>query len=81
MSARFASVAQTGRKTFATSRPHAPFGGYKRSGSDRQHGIKGIDGCLESKAMPGFQAPRPSASRTAFQLFNEIIAQPAGAKK
>ncbi|MBB5502002.1 hypothetical protein HDG37_006238 [Paraburkholderia sp. MM5384-R2] len=81
MSARFARVAQTGHKTFATSRPDAPFGGYKRSGSGRQHGIKGIDGYPESSAIPGFQVPRPSASRTAFQLFNEIIAQPAGAKK
>lgn len=81
MSARFASGPQTGRKTFATSRRHAPFGGYKRSGSGRQHGIKGIDECLESKAILRFQAPRPSASSTGFQLFIEIIAQRAGAKK
>lgn len=70
MSARCASVAQTGRKTFATSRRHAPYGGYKRSGSARQHGIKGIDEGLESKAILGFQAPRLGASSTGFQLFN-----------
>lgn len=79
MSARFASGAQTGRKTFATSRRHARFGGHKRSGSGRQHGIKGIDECLESKAILGFQAPRPGASSNGFQLFNKIIAQRAGA--
>jgi hypothetical protein len=79
MSARFASVAQTGRETFATARRHAPFVGYKRSGSGRQHGIKDIDEGLESKAILGFQAPRPGASSTGAQLFNKIIAQRAGA--
>jgi hypothetical protein len=81
MSARFASVAQTGRKIFATSRPHAAFGGYRRSASGRQHGIEGIDGWLESKAIFGFQAPRPSAASNDVELFEEIIAQRAGENK
>jgi hypothetical protein len=81
MSARFASVAQTGRKTCATSRPHARFGGYKRSGSGREYRIEHIDDYLKTKAIFGFDAPKSGKSGAAFQAFNKIIAQRAGVKK
>ena len=29
----------------------APFGGYKASGNGREHGVHGIDECLETKAV------------------------------
>ncbi|OOG53156.1 aldehyde dehydrogenase family protein [Polaromonas sp. C04] len=35
--------------------PHAPFGGYKRSGNGREYGIEGIEEYLETKAILGFQ--------------------------
>jgi aldehyde dehydrogenase (NAD+) len=36
--------------------PHAPFGGYKRSGNGREYGIEGIEEYLETKAILGFNA-------------------------
>jgi aldehyde dehydrogenase (NAD+) len=42
--------------------PHAPFGGYKRSGNGREYGIEGLEEYLETKAILGFQdATAPSA--------------------
>lgn len=35
--------------------PHAPFGGYKRSGNGREYGIEGLEEYLETKAILGFQ--------------------------
>ena len=41
--------------------PHAPFGGYKRSGNGREYGIEGLEEYLEIKAILGFQdASAPS---------------------
>lgn len=41
--------------------PHAPFGGYKRSGNGREYGIEGLEEYLETKAILGFQdASAPS---------------------
>jgi aldehyde dehydrogenase (NAD+) len=37
--------------------PHAPFGGYKRSGNGREYGIEGLEEYLETKAVLGFQDP------------------------
>lgn len=34
--------------------PHAPFGGYKRSGNGREYGIEGMEEYLETKAILGF---------------------------
>jgi aldehyde dehydrogenase (NAD+) len=34
--------------------PHAPFGGYKRSGNGREYGIEGLEEYLETKAVLGF---------------------------
>ena len=31
--------------------PHAPFGGYKRSGNGREYGIEGLEEYLETKAI------------------------------
>jgi hypothetical protein len=81
MSARFASVAQAGRKTCATSRRHAGFGGYQRSGGGREYQTERIDDDLKTKAIFGFDAPKSGKSGAAFQAFNKIIAQRAGAKK
>lgn len=41
--------------------PHAPFGGYKRSGNGREYGIEGIEEYLETKAVLGFldASPQP----------------------
>lgn len=33
--------------------PHAPFGGYKRSGNGREYGIEGLEEYLETKAVLG----------------------------
>ncbi|BEP47995.1 MULTISPECIES: aldehyde dehydrogenase family protein [Variovorax] len=42
--------------------PHAPFGGYKRSGNGREYGIEGLEEYLETKAILGFQdASAPAA--------------------
>jgi len=43
--------------------PHAPFGGYKRSGNGREYGIEGFEEYLETKAILGFQdASAPSSN-------------------
>jgi aldehyde dehydrogenase (NAD+) len=34
--------------------PHAPFGGYKRSGNGREYGVEGMEEYLETKAVLGF---------------------------
>lgn len=34
--------------------PHAPFGGYKRSGNGREYGVHGFEEYLETKAIIGF---------------------------
>ena len=34
--------------------PHAPFGGYKRSGNGREYGVHGLEEYLETKAILGF---------------------------
>ncbi|EIN01347.1 hypothetical protein [Paraburkholderia hospita] len=83
MSARVTNMAQTGRKIFATIRPRAQMPpAADTSGQEvAANTEKGLDGWLESKAILGFQTPRPSASSTGFELFNQIIAQRAGAKK
>lgn len=35
--------------------PHAPFGGYKRSGNGREYGVEGLQEYLETKAVLGWQ--------------------------
>ncbi|HXQ40938.1 MAG TPA: aldehyde dehydrogenase family protein [Candidatus Udaeobacter sp.] len=39
-----------------------PFGGYRQSGNGREYGEFGLDAFLETKAVIGYGAPRPSAS-------------------
>ncbi len=42
--------------------PHAPFGGYKRSGNGREYGLEGFEEYLETKAILGFHdASEPHA--------------------
>jgi aldehyde dehydrogenase (NAD+) len=36
--------------------PHAPFGGYKRSGNGREYGLEGFQEYLETKAILGWQS-------------------------
>lgn len=36
--------------------PHAPFGGYKRSGNGREYGLEGFQEYLETKAVLGWQS-------------------------
>jgi hypothetical protein len=44
--------------------PHAPFGGYKRSGNGREYGVEGLEEYLETKAILGYlDGPAPSAPR------------------
>jgi aldehyde dehydrogenase (NAD+) len=44
--------------------PHAPFGGYKRSGNGREYAVEGLEEYLETKAILGyFDGPAPSAPR------------------
>ena len=38
--------------------PHAPFGGYKRSGNGREYGLEGLEEYLETKAILGWQSAR-----------------------
>jgi aldehyde dehydrogenase (NAD+) len=40
--------------------PHAPFGGYKRSGNGREYGIEGLEEYLETKAILGFGEEQPA---------------------
>jgi aldehyde dehydrogenase (NAD+) len=43
--------------------PHAPFGGYKRSGNGREYGVEGLEEYLETKAILGYlDGPAPSAA-------------------
>lgn len=49
--------------------PHAPFGGYKRSGNGREYGVAGLEEYLETKAILGFQAG--SGSGDAAKTFNQ----------
>jgi aldehyde dehydrogenase (NAD+) len=42
--------------------PHAPFGGYKRSGNGREYGVEGLEEYLETKAILGYQPP-PATQR------------------
>jgi aldehyde dehydrogenase (NAD+) len=44
--------------------PHAPFGGYKRSGNGREYGIKGLEEYLETKAILGFQDASTTSTTT-----------------
>jgi aldehyde dehydrogenase (NAD+) len=44
--------------------PHAPFGGYKRSGNGREYGIEGLEEYLETKAILGFQAAQAAPTRS-----------------
>jgi aldehyde dehydrogenase (NAD+) len=44
--------------------PHAPFGGYKRSGNGREYGIEGLEEYLETKAILGFQAAQAAPARS-----------------
>lgn len=37
--------------------PHAPFGGYKRSGNGREYGVEGLEEYLETKAILGWSSP------------------------
>ena len=50
--------------------PHAPFGGYKRSGNGREYGIEGLEEYLETKAVLCVQdasvAPTAGAASQAF---------------
>lgn len=40
--------------------PHAPFGGYKRSGNGREYGLEGLEEYLETKAILGFGQEQPA---------------------
>ncbi|MFK3890377.1 aldehyde dehydrogenase family protein [Sphingomonas sp. NPDC079357] len=40
--------------------PHAPFGGYRRSGNGREYGVYGLEEYLETKAILGFAPPTGS---------------------
>lgn len=40
--------------------PHAPFGGYKRSGNGREYGLEGLQEYLETKAILGFGQEQPA---------------------
>ena len=44
--------------------PHAPFGGYKRSGNGREYGIEGLEEYLETKAILGFQDASTAPTRS-----------------
>ena len=44
--------------------PHAPFGGYKRSGNGREYGVEGLEEYLETKAILGYlNVPAPTNTR------------------
>ncbi|KQV45741.1 aldehyde dehydrogenase [Pelomonas sp. Root1217] len=40
--------------------PHAPFGGYKRSGNGREYGVEGLQEYLETKAILGYMNEEPT---------------------
>jgi aldehyde dehydrogenase (NAD+) len=40
--------------------PHAPFGGYKRSGNGREYGVEGLQEYLETKAILGYMEEEPT---------------------
>jgi aldehyde dehydrogenase (NAD+) len=40
--------------------PHAPFGGYKRSGNGREYGLEGFEEYLETKAIVGWGQEEPA---------------------
>ena len=40
--------------------PHAPFGGYRRSGNGREYGVEGLQEYLETKAILGFGQEQPA---------------------
>jgi aldehyde dehydrogenase (NAD+) len=40
--------------------PHAPFGGYKRSGNGREYGVEGLQEYLETKAILGYMEKEPA---------------------
>ena len=40
--------------------PHAPFGGYKRSGNGREYGVAGVEEYLETKAILGYGQEEPT---------------------
>ena len=40
--------------------PHAPFGGYKRSGNGREYGVEGLQEYLETKAILGYGNEEPT---------------------
>jgi aldehyde dehydrogenase (NAD+) len=44
--------------------PHAPFGGYKRSGNGREYGIEGLEEYLETKAILGFHDASTAPTRS-----------------
>jgi aldehyde dehydrogenase (NAD+) len=44
--------------------PHAPFGGYKRSGNGREYGTEGLQEYLETKAILGFQEASMAPARS-----------------
>lgn len=51
--------------------PHAPFGGYKRSGNGREYGIEGFEEYLETKAILGSQdAPTAPTQGSDSQVFS-----------
>ena len=56
---RGAEPARPGAHQLPGLEPHARFGGYKRSENGREYGIEGVEEYLETKAILGFQAPRP----------------------
>ncbi len=48
--------------------PHAPFGGYKRSGNGREYGIEGLEEYLETKAILGFgQEEQPARAQASYK--------------
>ncbi|VTU19282.1 3-succinoylsemialdehyde-pyridine dehydrogenase [Variovorax sp. PBL-H6] len=52
--------------------PHAPFGGYKRSGNGREYGLEGFEEYLETKAILGSQdAPAAPTRNPESQAFDE----------
>jgi len=59
--------------------PHAPFGGYKRSGNGREYGIEGLEEYLETKAILGFQHTANAGTSNTSNTSNAHTAGTAGA--